>query len=769
VTVDSVSDYTFTGTGKVDGGAKLIKKNTGNLILLTTNDYLGSTTITGGTVQVGDGTTSGDIGVGNLTNNSVLLFMQPDSRGVAASMSGTGQLIQQGTATLSLLGDNSSFAGPTTISAGSILQVGTGGFSGTLGTGPVTNSGVLNINRNGTLAINSPILAGAAGTEPVIFSGPGTVTLGGGHTYGGNTYISNGVVKLGAAQAIPSGGATTGWLILDGGSAAGTLDLNGHNQTVNALSGLTGASVGRILNNGGTGINTLTINETANTTYNGQIFDNTGSGGKVAVVMAGSSTLTLTPLAPNTFSGGTTISNGTITGANSSTAGANMLGTGPVTFYGSNGIWQLPGYNTGNTSPTYPTESTPVVVPAGQSGTLQTTCRGTFNGAVSGSGTLNLWVFYVRGEQASDWSGFTGALNVFPKTGNDEFRINNAIGLPNARVYLTNGVNLTSDLTAGTVIPIGELTGDSGSYLPIGNGGSAVFWRIGLLNTSTNLSSVIQDNSGIIKDGTGTLKLLGANTYTNGTAVTNGTLALGADQALSPNCTNFDLRSSSAVLDASALTGSTLNLGTVQMLQGIGVVHGSVTCAGTVSPGTTTGGQPIGTLTISGSAVLTGNILMELNVTNANKNDQLAAASIGVTNATLTVTNVGPNITNGTSFTLFNHAVTGTLLATNLTPGTTFVWQDNTAVDGTIKLLSGGVSLVNPTPIRAVFTPLGNGSFTLTWPSDHLGWYIQSNSVGLNSPGSWFNIPNSSSTTTITVTPDPTKGEVFYRMVYTNQ
>src|SRR6266568_3268790 len=106
---------------------------------------------------------------------------------------------------------------------------------------------------------------------------------------------------------------------MDGSAtAAGQLDLNGFDQAINALSGLGGSVLGRIVNNGGSGTNTLTINEIAATTFAGDILDNNGSGGKVAIVMNGANTLTLTPGGTgSSFSGGTLIQNGTISGGTS--------------------------------------------------------------------------------------------------------------------------------------------------------------------------------------------------------------------------------------------------------------------------------------------------------------------------------------------------------------------------------------------------------------------------------------------------------------------
>ena len=73
---------------------------------------------------------------------------------------------------------------------------------------------------------------------------------------------------------------------------------------------------------------------------------------------------------------------------------------------------------------------------------------------------------------------------------------------------------------------------------------------------------------------------------------------------------------------------------------------------------------------------------------------------------------------------------------------------------------------VNTTPTNIVVSATVNNQFTLSWPADHLGWGLQSNSVGLTSAGSWFTVPGSTATTQMTITPDATKTNVFYRMFY---
>ncbi|HXR08086.1 MAG TPA: hypothetical protein VN765_12195, partial [Candidatus Acidoferrum sp.] len=53
---------------------------------------------------------------------------------------------------------------------------------------------------------------------------------------------------------------------------------------------------------------------------------------------------------------------------------------------------------------------------------------------------------------------------------------------------------------------------------------------------------------------------------------------------------------------------------------------------------------------------------------------------------------------------------------------------------------------------------------TFTWPADHQGWILQSNSINLAVPGDWFNIPGSSSGTSFPINVDTTKTNVYYRL-----
>jgi autotransporter-associated beta strand protein len=772
VTVNgTVNSYTLQGSGSIAGG-NVTNNNPNTLTILTANSYSGNTTINAGTVQFGNGSVAGTVDGGNIYNNSALVFNEPNDQIVGGAISGAGT-VTHSTATTLTLTANSTLSGLVTISSGT-LQVGAGaggGPSGSLGAAPVTDNGTLVLNRSGSLTVSGAI----SGSGTLINDGGGTVTLSGANSYVNNTAISNGIVKLGNSAAVPSGGSTTGWLILDGGATAGALDLNGFNGTVNALSGLTGASLGRIVNDGGTGTNILTILETAATTFAGRILDNDGSGGKVGLVMNGANTLTLQPGGTgSSYSGGTLITNGTISGGSSTTANATMCGTGPVTFAGTNGALQLGGF-TGSTTPDYGVFPNPVILQPNASGTVFGTCRGggfvpaTVTGPASS--TLILVTRYVRGSWGGNWDGFSGLLIVSNNTAsaNTDFRLNTATGFPNARVLLaaggTGGAYMYNLVTGTPIIPIGELSGDATATIALNAGaasGQAAIWSVGGLNTSAEYDGGITDTHGIIKVGTGNWTLTSGNLpYSGQSTISNGVLVLGASATL-PNSTPITI-SAPGKLDVSAAGSISLGSSAAQTLQGNGTINGSLTVGaqGTVAVGFANG---IGTLIVTNAANFSGGtvIQMELNRTNSpGTNDQIAAASITY-GGSLSVANVGPALHAGDTFKLFKAPVlSGTFSATNLpatdASGTVYTWTNNLPGDGTITVLTAV-----PPPV-SLTNSLSGSSLTLSWPASQ-GWRLQTNSVSVTTP-SWFDYPGSTSINSVTITVNPAKTNVYYRLI----
>ena len=78
------------------------------------NTYTGGTTISAGTLQIGNGGTSGSLAQGSVTNNGTLVFNRSgDTLTVAQQHRGNGALTQAGTGTTVLTGTNT-YSGGTT-------------------------------------------------------------------------------------------------------------------------------------------------------------------------------------------------------------------------------------------------------------------------------------------------------------------------------------------------------------------------------------------------------------------------------------------------------------------------------------------------------------------------------------------------------------------------------------------------------------------------------------------------------------------------------
>jgi autotransporter-associated beta strand protein len=206
----------------------------------------------------------------------------------------------------------------------------------------VTNSG----NGAGTLTVNdansslAPVTyafaghltdAGTGDPLSLIKDGTGVLVLGGStvgnNDYHGGTTINGGTIQAAAGSAANNAFSANSDVVLTG---TGTLDLNGTAQTIASLSS---ASATAVVTNSGNGDGTLTINDGnsstgATHTYSGLITD-AGAGNTLAIVKEGPGTEVF--LGANTYSGGTTVADGTLivgnlNGSHVSTA----LGTGSV-------------------------------------------------------------------------------------------------------------------------------------------------------------------------------------------------------------------------------------------------------------------------------------------------------------------------------------------------------------------------------------------------------------------------------------------------------
>jgi autotransporter-associated beta strand protein len=101
------------------GSGGLTKYGAGTFTLTGANTYTGATSIWGGTLQLGNGTSSNGTVSGNITNNATLAFANPTAQTYAGTISGAGALTKSGAGTLTLTGAHT-FNGTTTVSAGSL-------------------------------------------------------------------------------------------------------------------------------------------------------------------------------------------------------------------------------------------------------------------------------------------------------------------------------------------------------------------------------------------------------------------------------------------------------------------------------------------------------------------------------------------------------------------------------------------------------------------------------------------------------------------------
>jgi outer membrane autotransporter protein len=237
----------------------------------------------------------------------------------AANTYGGGTNIMQGTLNFVT---NGLGTGLVTFTGNSTLQWATGNtqdVSTTNGVAIVAGvTGTFDTNGNNITLATSLITAAGAGVAKV---GNGVLTLGGTNTYTGATTVTGGTLKAGTAKGFSANSAFTV-------NTPAIVDINGLAPTIGSLAG-----TGTVTNSNATAGLLITGNDNTSTTFSGLIQNGTGT---TALTKIGTGTFTLNTA--NTYSGGTSLQNGTLVVANS-----NALGVGNVTVTG--GALQAGGSN----------------------------------------------------------------------------------------------------------------------------------------------------------------------------------------------------------------------------------------------------------------------------------------------------------------------------------------------------------------------------------------------------------------------------------------
>ncbi|MEX1113796.1 MAG: autotransporter-associated beta strand repeat-containing protein [Akkermansiaceae bacterium] len=232
-------------------------------------------------------------------------------------IAGTG-FTKAGTGTLRVDGNSPSYSGNVALNTGT-LQIGNNGTDGDLGTGTITLAGdaLFVVRKNGALTLNNTIAGSTTGTVGFQLNGGNVVTVAKANTYAaaGGTYLQStganalGTLELGIAGGLP---ATTAFRINTNGTSVQTFDLAGFNQTLGSLATGAGGSTSSSIITSSTGTPVLTVNGSATTTFAGLV------SGSLSLSKGGSGTLTLTGSC--TYSGDTTVSEGTLTLPDENTA-----------------------------------------------------------------------------------------------------------------------------------------------------------------------------------------------------------------------------------------------------------------------------------------------------------------------------------------------------------------------------------------------------------------------------------------------------------------
>ncbi|HEC5272742.1 TPA: autotransporter outer membrane beta-barrel domain-containing protein [Salmonella enterica] len=546
--VTSSGDWTLSGaTMNLSGTTNsALWVKSGTLIVNGAMTAKGATVDSGTTLQIGNGGTLGAFN-GDIVDNGTLTFNRSDAAAYGSVISGSGNVVKQGGGELTL-SNNNSYSGGTTIAEGTLTAT----AGGALGSGNIDNRAYLKLDA---ASASDPFIVADLTTH----SGA-TVEIGAGSTLQANTLTQQDGSTLTADLTATSGPAIRAKNVnLDGtlnvaspasqepirstddlislaliesdNAISGDFDditINGNAMNPDAFITVVGQKNvndthydlvetltwyadrdNAAIDAHGTfnladaddsfTVNTVLEDVDANSGWDGQSLTKTGAG-------------TLILNAENTYTGGTTISDGTLIANN-----VEALGTGNVT---DNATLEL---NTGGDFTNNISGSGQVV----KSGDKTLTLSGI--NSYTGGTTISGGTLVASNVDALGSGDVTDNAALEMNTGGDFDNVISGSGQVVKSGDKTLTLSGTNTYRGGTTISGGTLVATNVEALGSGDVTDNATLE---LNTGGDFDNNIGGTGSVVKSGDKTLTLSGSNTYTGGTLISGGTLVASNVEAL---------------------------------------------------------------------------------------------------------------------------------------------------------------------------------------------------------------------------------------------
>jgi autotransporter-associated beta strand protein len=190
---------------------------------------------------------------------------------------------------------------------------------------------------------------------------------------------------------------------------------------------------------------------------------------------------------------------------------------------------------------------------------------------------------------------------------------------------------------------------------------------------------------------------------------------------------------------------------------GDGTVGANTALIGTIS-GPISGSQPLikvgaGTIIFSGTNTYTSNTIVNAGTLIVMTPTSLPGSTVTVANGAVLQLNFAET-----------NQVAGLVMGgTNQSPGVYSAATSSPFIAGSGSLLVASPVATNPTNITV---SVSGSTLNLSWPAEHLGWTLQTNSVSLANTNFWFPYPGSSGLTNVAIPISPSQPNVFFRLVY---